>query len=241
MSFRESRGLILAVIAAVVIAAIAAVLWRAPETRHWALLALRQIHRLGDWGPIVFAICYAVGVVTLVPSAPMTLIAGIAFGVKAFPLVMIAAMIGALMAYGVAHFLIRERLMRYFERGSKIHDIDKAIASEGWKIVALLRLSPLVPFNVQNYLIGATRIRFWPYVISTFLGIIPGTIVFVYIGAVFGKAALSTKHAGPIQWVLFAVGLAATVWVSWIIHQRATRALSRRGFDRPKRGARQKA
>ena len=211
MSFRESRSLFLVVIAAVVVALIAIVLWRAPETRHWAFVALRQIRRLGDWGPIVFAICYAIGVVTLVPSAPMTLIAGIAFGVKGFPLVMIAALTGAIVSYVIAHFLIRDRLLNYFERGSKIHDIDKAIAAEGWKIVALLRLSPLVPFNLQNYLIGATRIRFVPYVTSTLVGMIPGTIVFIYIGSVFGKAALSGKQAGPLHWALFAVGLAATI------------------------------
>jgi uncharacterized membrane protein YdjX (TVP38/TMEM64 family) len=141
-------------------------------------------------------------------------------------------MVGALFSFVVARFLIRDRLLRTFDRNSTIRDIDKAIAAEGWKIVALLRLSPLVPFNLQNYLIGATRIRFWPYVVSTFVGIIPGTVVFVYLGAVFGRAALSTKHAGPLQITLLVIGLIATVWVSWILHKRAQQALSRRGFER---------
>jgi uncharacterized membrane protein YdjX (TVP38/TMEM64 family) len=232
MQRKDLGRLTLIVVAVVVVAAIAILLWRAPQTRHYALLAIKEIHRLGDWGPVVFAICYAIGVVTLVPSAPMTLIAGIAFGVKAVPLVIIAAMIGALTSFVIARFVLRERLLRYIERGSKFHDVDKAIASEGWKIVALLRLSPLVPFNLQNYLIGATRIGFWPYVTSTFVGIIPGTLVFIYIGSVFGKAALSAKHVGPLQWTLLVVGFAATIWVSWIVHQRASQALSRRGFSR---------
>src|SRR5260370_405018 len=88
------------------------------------------------------------------------------------------------------------RLLLWLGAGSK------AVAEDGWKIVGLLRLSPLVPFNLQNYLFGATGIPFAHFVAATFFGIIPGTALYTYFG-VLGAAA---GKAGPVKWVFFAVG-----------------------------------
>jgi len=224
--------LLISIVATVIVAAIALTLWFAPSTRHLIGEVIRALRGFGDWGPPMFGVLYAIGVVTLIPSAPMTLIGGIAFGIWAIPLVMISAMIGALFSFVIARYLVRERLTRYLKKGTRLAAIDKALAAEGWKVVALLRLSPLVPFNLQNYLLGATQIKFWPYVLSTFLGMIPGTVVFVYLGAAFGKAALSAEKTGPLQWTLFGVGLVATVALTYIITKRANERLSRAGIRR---------
>src|SRR5262249_54239575 len=143
---------------------------------HW-------LKTFGPWGPLVFAVVYALGVMTVVPAAPMTLVAAILYGFWAVPLVMSAAMVGALFAFFIARYVARERVAHFLHRDERLAAIDKAIGSDGWKVVTLLRISPLIPFNVQNYLFGLTRIRLGPYALSTFLGMIPGTLVFVYLGA----------------------------------------------------------
>jgi uncharacterized membrane protein YdjX (TVP38/TMEM64 family) len=232
MNRSSGRTLAITVLATLVVAIIAVTLWYAPATRHAIGSVLRSLRGLGDLGPIVFGVLYAIGVVTLIPAAPMTIIGGIAFGPWAFPLVMMSAMVGAMFAFVLSRYVLRDRLKRYLQRGTKLGEVDKAITAEGWKVVALLRLSPLVPFNLQNYLLGATQIKLWPYVVSTFLGIIPGTAVFVYLGAAFGKAALSAKHTGPLQWTLFGVGFVATVAVTYLITKRANERLSRAGLRR---------
>jgi uncharacterized membrane protein YdjX (TVP38/TMEM64 family) len=85
-------------------------------------------------------------------------------------------------------------------------------------MVALLRLSPLLPFNLSNYLYGVTKISFWPYVAASWVGMIPGTFLYVYLGAA-GKQAATGTAAGPWKWLLFGAGLVLTVIVTiWISH-----------------------
>lgn len=107
--------------------------------------------------------------------------------------------------------------------------IDRAVSQEGWKIVGLLRLTPLVPFNLQNYLFGITSIGLLPYAAATFLGIIPGTILYVYLGAL-GRAAASGNGANAIKWTFFGIGLIATMVAAYIIARRAKAQLERAGL-----------
>jgi uncharacterized membrane protein YdjX (TVP38/TMEM64 family) len=104
--------------------------------------------------------------------------------------------------------------------------LDKAVAEDGWKIVGLLRLSPLVPFNLQNYLFGATGIPFLHFVAATFFGIIPGTALYTYFGVLGGAAGA----AGPVKWVFFAIGLAATIGVAVLIARKAKEKLREAGI-----------
>jgi uncharacterized membrane protein YdjX (TVP38/TMEM64 family) len=210
----------------------------------WALLPVGEwieslqnwVAGLGVWGTLIFAAVYVVAVVLVAPAAPLTIAAGLAFGVAiGFPLVVIAATIGAALAFLVARYGARERVERMFERRPKFKAVDKAVAEEGWKVVLLLRLSPLLPFNLQNYFYGLTDIKFWHYVVATFFGIMPGTLLYVYLGAA-GQAAATGKESSPLTWAFFGAGLIATVIVTVLIARKAKAKLDELGIEQSKAG-----
>jgi len=142
--------------------------------------------------------------VFFVPGSLITFGAGLAFGLwPGFPLVSMGATLGAAMAFLIARYFVRSRVQEAAKNNAKFAAMDEAIGKEGWKMVALLRLSPLLPFNLSNYLYGVTKIAFWPYLAASWVGMLPGTFLYVYLGAV-GKGA-SEKNAGPWNWVLSTV------------------------------------
>ncbi|MGD9617671.1 MAG: TVP38/TMEM64 family protein [Alphaproteobacteria bacterium] len=182
------------------------------------LAALREwIVDLGAVGVAVFAAVYIGAVVLLAPGSLLTIAAGFAYGFWGLPIALTAATIGASLAFLVARHLARDRVRQAIGRRRNIAAIDRAIAAEGWKIVLLLRLSPLVPFNLQNYLFGITAVRFAPYVAATFAGIAPATSAFVAVGAL-GEAALDPGHG---KWALLGGGLLATVAAVVLVTRKA--------------------
>jgi uncharacterized membrane protein YdjX (TVP38/TMEM64 family) len=214
--------------AALLLAAIVA-LWSLLPVSEW-LEALRGwIVGLGVPGVVVFALIYILGAVVLAPEALLTILAGFAYGFWGLPIVLVAATIGAAAAFLIARYLARERVRAAMTRRRNLAAIDRAVAEEGWKIVGLLRLSPLVPFNLQNYLFGATGIPFLHFVAATFFGIIPGTALYTYLGVLGGAAS----EAGPVKWVLFALGLVATIAVPVLIARTARQKLRQAGIAEP--------
>ncbi|MBW3597529.1 MAG: DUF547 domain-containing protein, partial [Planctomycetes bacterium] len=132
---------------------------------------------------------------------------------------------GAAVAFLIARYLARERVRRYLERSPRLAAVDEAIGQKGWKIVALLRLSPAVPFNLQNYLYGVTAVRFWPYVLASWIAMLPGTFLYVYLGSLGAAAAQEGPGASAGQWAMRIVGLLATVAVTVYITRLAQRAI----------------
>ncbi len=170
--------------------------WYLLPVSDW-LSALRVwIVNLGFWGVVIFAVIYAVGAIVLAPEAVLTIAAGFAYEFWAFPIVLVAATIGASLAFLIARYLARDKVRLLLERRRNLAAIDKAVAEEGWKIVGLLRLSPLIPFNLQNYLFGVTAIPFPHFVAATFAGIFPGTALYVYLGVLEN----ATGAGGSVRW-----------------------------------------
>lgn len=129
----------------------------------------------------------------LVPGASLSLIAGLVFGIGwGLLLVLVSATIGATLAFLVARYLVHDRTADMANRYPRFNAATKAVSEEGWKVVALLRLSPLIPFNLQNYFYGITDITLWHYVSATLVGILPGALLYVYLGAA-GKAVLGNR------------------------------------------------
>ena len=184
---------------------------------------------LGLRGVAIFVAIYIVGAVVLAPEALLTIVAGFAYGFWGLPIVVVAATIGASLAFLIARYLARDRVQLLLARRRNLAAIDRAVAEDGWKIVALLRLSPAIPFNLQNYLFGVTAVPFTHFVLATFAGIIPGTALYTYVG-VLGNAA---GEVGPVKWALFAAGLAATVVVAVLIARKARARLAEAGLDEP--------
>ena len=208
-------------------------LWAMAPMEAWVRAFNGWIEGLGWTGYVVFGLVYVVATVALMPGSVLTLAAGLAFGLKAFFVVLIGATLGAWAAFLIGRYLARSAVEERFGRSERFQAVDQAVGEEGWKIVMLMRLSPLVPFNLQNYLFGLTDVRFWHYAWATFFGIMPGTLMYVYFGAA-GRAALN-EAAGEgnsaLRWTFFAVGLVATIIVTVIVTRKARAKLAATRID----------
>ena len=188
--------------------------------RDWIQSFTGWVQMLGPAGFIAFAIAYVIAVVLILPTWILTVSAGIAFGLWGIPLVVVSATMGATLAFLIARGVFRERIQMWTQKRPLLQALDKAAKVEGWKVVGLLRLSPAVPFNLQNYAFGATDIPIWHFAIATFFGIIPGTSLYVYIGTL-GRAAATSDTLRIPQVVLFSLGLVATVAVIAVVTRKA--------------------
>ena len=187
---------------------------------EWVKSLEGWIKGLGAFGVVAFVVLYVLATITLVPASAFTILAGLAYGAWGVPLVVVSATIGACLAFLIGRHLARERVKDRVQGNDRLKAVDKAVAQEGWKVVGLLRLSPVFPFGLQNYFFGITEIGFLPYALATFFGIIPGTALYVYLGAI-GKAG----GGGPAQWAFLIAGLIATAVVVWLVTRRAKAAL----------------
>lgn len=215
--------LILAAIAALLV--LLTVTWYLLPLGEWLVWLRRWIGGFGLWGVALFVLIYIVGAVILVPAGLLSILAGFAYGFWGVPIVVVAATIGAALAFLIARYAARERVRLWLRGRRNLAAIDRAVAEDGWKIVALLRLSPAVPFVLQNYVFGVTAIPFAQFVAATFVGIIPGAALFTYIGVLGGESA----EAGPVRWALFAAGLAATAAAAVLVARKARAKLAEAG------------
>jgi uncharacterized membrane protein YdjX (TVP38/TMEM64 family) len=223
---RGKRRIILALL---VLALLAVLAWRFQLFGQLQAL-LRQvldaIAALGFWGPVLFVLLYIVCCIALVPGAVLTLGAGAVFGlVKGSILVSIAATLGATAAMLVGRYLARDWVQRKLATHPTFNSIDQAVEREGWKIVFLTRLSPAFPFFLVNYLYGLTRVRLRDYVLATWIGIMPGSTLFVYIGSLASPDSAKNSAAA---WTFKGIGLVATVLVTVYLTKIARRALARK-------------
>lgn len=191
--------------------------------------ALEWIDRLGTTGAIAFMVIYALATVAFFPGSVLTLGAGILFGVLWGSIyVFIGACIGATLAFLVGRYVARGWIAKKIEGHPKFNAIDKAIGREGFKIVLLTRLSPVFPFNLLNYALGLTSVSLKDYVMG-FIGMIPGTVMYVYAGSLLGDlATLSSSDSSippTIRWTLNIIGFIATVAVTLYVTKVAQRAL----------------
>jgi uncharacterized membrane protein YdjX (TVP38/TMEM64 family) len=193
---------------------------------------LQWINDLGPSAAIVFIIIYMVATVFFFPASILTLGAGIIFDIFFGSLyVFIAASIGASLAFLVGRYIARGWVEKRIEGNPRFKAIDQAVAEEGMKIVLLTRLSPIFPFNLLNYAYGLTKVTFQDYVIGT-LGILPGTIMYVYVGSLAKDLATlgSEEVTAPseIQWAIRIIGFIATVAVTVYVTKIAKKALAQR-------------
>ena len=195
---------------------------RLPEFAAW-------VEGLGWWGPLVFATAYVVATISFVPGSLLTLAGGAIFGViEGTLLVFLAASVGASLAFLVSRHLVRSAIEQRFAGNERFASIDRAVAREGRKIVLLLRLSPVFPFNLLNYALGLTKVGFLDYAIAC-VGMLPGTLLYVYYGALAGEVVAIAGGAGVEKgtgyYVVLAIGLVATIAVTTYVTRTARRAL----------------
>ena len=188
------------------------------------------VEGLGVWGPVAFILGYIAATVAFVPGLILTLAAGALFGLaRGVAYVFIAATLGSAAAFLLARYVARRAIERRIEGNRKFSAINRAVAGQGFRIVFLLRLSPVFPFNLLNYALGLTRVRFADYVLAS-IGMIPGTFLYVYYGGVIGEVAALAGgvevERGAGYYAVLGLGLAATVVVTLFVTRLARRALA---------------
>ncbi len=212
---------------AVIIVGIVQIIWLLPIETGVRLLR-RWIDELGMWGPIAFGLIYVVAAIFFIPGSALTLVAGAVFGLLwGTVIVSVASTVAAAIAFLIARYLARSAVERKARQYPKFAAVDEAVGREGWKIIALLRLSPAIPYSVGNYLYGLTAVRFWPYVLASWLAMLPGTFMYVYLGHL-GRTSLAGADRTSGQWAMLIAGLIATVAVTVYITYIARRAIRSR-------------
>jgi uncharacterized membrane protein YdjX (TVP38/TMEM64 family) len=195
------------------------------------------VEHLGALGFLAYVGIYALGTVLFVPGSVLTIASGLFFGLGLGTLAAwLGAVLGATFAFLIARHLARRKIEEKIKGNQKFKAIDDAIGKQGWKIIGLLRLSPLIPFNASNYFYGVTGIKFWPYLLATGSGMLPGTLLYVYLGAA-GKAGIdgSKTQQGTLEHVFFGIGLVATVAVTVVVAGIAKKALKEAGAAKEKK------
>src|SRR6266403_1672951 len=190
--------------------------------------ALDWIGELGPWGPVIFVGLYVVATVLFVPGSVLTLGAGAVFGVVLGSVcVSISATLGATAAFLAGRYLARDAIARKIAKNEKFAAIDRAVADEGWKIVFLTRLSPVFPFTLLNYAFGLTRVRLSHYVLASWIGMMPGTVMYVYLGSLV-NVGVGHRQRTAGEWALYGVGLLATMAVTVFVTRVAKKALAKK-------------
>lgn len=190
---------------------------------------LIKINSFGAVGAIAYIALYIIATVAFLPGSIVTLGAGVVYGVALGSIyVFIGATLGATAAFLIGRYLARGWVYKKIAGNEKFKAIDEAVGKEGFKIVFLTRLSPVFPFNLLNYAFGVTGVPLKDYLLG-FVGMIPGTIMYVYLGSLAGSCALIGTESQPknlaVQWTLRIVGFIATVAVTLFVTRIARKAL----------------
>ncbi|HAC64264.1 MAG TPA: TVP38/TMEM64 family protein [Cyanothece sp. UBA12306] len=191
---------------------------------------LQWIDSLGNVGYLAFILVYIIATIFLISGLILTLGAGVIFNViKGSILVSIASTLGAIIAFLIGRYVARGWVKKQIEKQPNFQLIDEAVAKEGWKIVGLTRLSPLFPFVFLNYAFGVTKVSLRDYTLASWIGMIPGTIMYVYIGSLIGDVAslgMEGREKTSLEWGLYIVGLVSTIAVTIYVTKIAKEALN---------------
>ena len=162
----------------------------------------------GAAGPLLFMLLYALAAVLFLPGSVMTLAGGALFGpVWGILYNLTGATFGAALAFLLARYLASDWVEQ--RTGGRLKQLTRGVENEGWRFVAFVRLVPLFPFNLLNYALGLTRIRFLHYLLATYLFMLPGALAYTYLGYA-GREAVAGGE-GPIKKALLALALLAVV------------------------------
>lgn len=224
-----SRKWRLLIAGAAAVAALAAVALLGRTVGTDVLRFIEWTRTLGGWAVVVYGAGYVVATVLLVPGSILTVGAGLLFGlVRGTVCVFAAATVGATAAFFLARTIAREPVRRRVEADPRFGAIDRAIGGEGFRLVLLLRLSPIFPFNLLNYALGLTAVRPRDYIAAS-IGMLPGTLLYVYAGSLvrnIAELAHGTTPRGAGYYALLVVGLLATAVVTIMLTRIARRALA---------------
>ncbi|MBX7165453.1 MAG: TVP38/TMEM64 family protein [Pirellulales bacterium] len=214
----------------VLVAAIGYVLTHFAQAQQWIAAFFDAVAELGPWGVVLMAGIYIPACILFLPGSLLTLGAGAAFGVGwGTVAVSIGSTLGATCAFLTGRTLARRWVEGRVAGSPRFQAIDEAVARQGFKIVLLTRLSPVFPFNVLNYALGLTRVRLRDYVLASWIGMLPGTLMYVYLGSAarsFAELLQGHRPRSTAEYLLFVLGLIVTVLLTVVVTRIARKALA---------------
>lgn len=175
------------------------------------------IEGLGALGSLVFVPLYILGTLIFVPNPILALAAGALFGVPiGFLLVSVSSTLSAGGIFLAGRSLSRKWVLKKIALNKKTKVLDDAVTKEGWKMVALLRQTAILPFSIMNYALGLSKITFKNYVLASWIGMMPGQILYVYLGSIAGEIALKghQRQKTLAEWLFLVLGLIVTIGIS---------------------------
>ena len=174
---------------------------------------------------LAFAAIYVAGSVLMLPGWIFPIAAGVVFGFGwGLPIAMVAATAAAVAPFLIARYVLHERIERRAKRHPAFKSVDDAVRKEPWKVVALLRMSPILPSPMKSYFLGLTCVDVSTYAWASLLGMLPGVVLKVYVGAA-GRGVFS-GDASTAKWAILGAGVAATIAVAVVASRFARRRLN---------------
>jgi len=221
------KNLKLVIVVLIVVALVVAVFLL--PVKDWLIRGLEWTQQLGNWAPVLVVVFYVVACILFLPGSILTLGAGFLFKVVVGTItVSVGSTLGACAAFLVGHTVARGWILRRIAGNEKFAAIDDAVELQGFKIDLLTRLSPVFPFSLLNYGFGLTKVSFWKYALASWIGMLPGTVMYVYFGAglrSLADVAAGQVETGPAGRIFFWFGMAATIVVTIFVTRIARRAL----------------
>ena len=212
---------------ALALAGLAAAAYALPLA-DWVTMLAEYARNTGVLGVVLFFLAYVVSTVAFLPGSILTLAAGFVYGpLWGLAIVSPASVAGATCAFLLGRTLLRNWATRVGE-SARVRAIDAAVSREGFKIVLLLRLSPIIPFNALNYALSLSNVPVRTYLLASFLGMLPGTAMWFYLGSLaptVSDLSSAGSRGGTTRTLLYIAGLAATVAAAVIAARAARRAL----------------
>jgi uncharacterized membrane protein YdjX (TVP38/TMEM64 family) len=223
-SFLRRAGLTLASLAI-----LGVVWWGGQKAASQLLPVVRDIRALGPAAPVGFVFAYMLAVILLIPASVMTLLGGALFGLTGGTIYsLVGSTLGSSAAFLLGRYTLRATVAKRLASHPRYAAIERGVSSHGLRIVFLLRLSPVAPFNFLNYALGVTSISFADFVVSS-AGMLPGALVYAYFGKVTGEAIVLAGQAqvphNASYYAMLLAGLAATVAATAVVTRTARRAL----------------
>jgi uncharacterized membrane protein YdjX (TVP38/TMEM64 family) len=196
---------------------------------RWVSAFAEGIRTLGFLGVLIFILAFTVAALLSLPASVFAAAAGLVYGFgEGSAIAMCGAVCASLGGFLLARYVFRERVEAFARTNRKFAAIDRALGDQGWKIVGLLRLSPVMPLGISTYLFGVTSVRFVPYALASSIGVIPGTLMYTYLGAIGRVVTGGTHQRTPMEWTLMIAGLIATILVTLLVGRIAKNALAER-------------
>jgi uncharacterized membrane protein YdjX (TVP38/TMEM64 family) len=198
-------------------------------SRDQVLAAMDRARNVGWIGYVGLICAYGVWCALGLPASIPSLAAAATFGFwRGVMIAYFGANLGSLIGFSVSRHLARDWFTEVVGKRMALAQINRAVAESGWKIVAITRLPPISPFSIVNYAYGLTPVALRQYLIGTAIGIIPGTVAYIYLGTILGDVAQTSRRARtPVEWAIYIFGFIATVAVCAYFIRIAKRALAR--------------